>query len=50
MTDPSAQAPYRGPVETIAGGGGGAPLLLICDHASNAVPPAYGTLGQPAAE
>jgi predicted N-formylglutamate amidohydrolase len=50
MTDPSAQAPYRGPVETIAGGGGGAPLLLICDHASNAVPPAYGTLGLPAAE
>jgi len=36
------------PVETIAG-----PLtagvLLVCDHASNALPPGYGTLGLPAA-
>ena len=26
------------------------PVLFLCDHASNAVPPAYGTLGLPAAE
>jgi len=25
-------------------------LLILCDHASNALPPAYGTLGLPAAE
>jgi predicted N-formylglutamate amidohydrolase len=27
---------------------GGAPFLLLCDHASNVLPPAYGTLGLPA--
>ena len=26
------------------------PLLFLCDHASNALPPEYGTLGLPAAE
>ncbi|MFT3811681.1 MAG: N-formylglutamate amidohydrolase [Micropepsaceae bacterium] len=26
------------------------PVLFLCDHASNAVPPAYGTLGLPEAE
>lgn len=26
------------------------PLLFLCDHASNAVPPSYGTLGLPEAE
>lgn len=33
---------YVAPFETITGQG---PLVLICDHASNALPPAYGTLG-----
>lgn len=27
-----------------------APLIFLCDHASNALPPAYGDLGLPAAE
>ncbi len=33
---------YKAPYQEIAGEG---PLVVICDHASNAVPPAYGTLG-----
>ncbi|HVV93131.1 MAG TPA: N-formylglutamate amidohydrolase [Hyphomicrobiales bacterium] len=49
MASPPAHSLYRGPVETIAGEER-APLLLICDHASNALPPAYGTLGLQAAE
>jgi predicted N-formylglutamate amidohydrolase len=35
--------------ERFAPAGPGA-LLFLCDHASNAVPPSYGTLGLPAAE
>jgi predicted N-formylglutamate amidohydrolase len=31
--------------EAIAAVPGGAPILFVCDHASNAVPSAYGTLG-----
>jgi predicted N-formylglutamate amidohydrolase len=38
--------PVFSPVETVAG-----PLdagvLIVCDHASNAVPPGYGSLGLP---
>ena len=34
------------PVEAIDGDEGGG-LLFICDHASNALPPGYGTLGLP---
>jgi predicted N-formylglutamate amidohydrolase len=46
---PEAESDAFSPVETVAG-----PLdagvLVICDHASNAFPPAYGTLGlKPAA-
>jgi predicted N-formylglutamate amidohydrolase len=37
------------PVETVPGRPESG-LLLLCDHASNALPPAYGTLGLPAAE
>lgn len=34
---------------TLVNGGGTAPLVLICEHAANAIPPGYGTLGcQPA--
>ena len=44
---PEPDADASAPVETIAG-----PLdagvLLVCDHASNALPPGYGTLGLPA--
>ena len=36
------------PVETIEGAGRA--LLLLCDHASNALPAAYGTLGLPPAQ
>ncbi len=43
---PEADATAFSPVETVAG-----PLdagvLVICDHASNALPPHYGTLGLP---
>ena len=39
----------KGPVEVIDGAHD-APLLLLCDHASNALPPQYGTLGLPAAQ
>ena len=37
------------PVEAIDGDEGGG-LLFICDHASNALPPGYGTLGLPEAQ
>ncbi len=37
------------PVERIAGSRG-AHLLFLCDHASNALPPRYGTLGLPEAQ
>lgn len=40
--DPNA---YR-----VVGEGARAPFLLTCDHASRALPPAYGTLGLPEAE
>lgn len=36
----------HGPVEFLDGSDEGG-LLLLCDHASNAIPPAYGTLGLP---
>ena len=36
----------RGPVERVAGNEAGG-LLLLCDHASNALPEGYGTLGLP---
>ena len=37
-----------GPIETIEGTNPG--LLLLCDHASNALPAAYGKLGLPASQ
>lgn len=43
--DLSDFAPFE-PVETIPGALDGG-LLLICDHASNALPPEYGSLGLP---
>ena len=43
----SAEATAFSPVETVAGALD-AGALLICDHASNALPPGYGTLGLPA--
>ena len=44
--DPATVEPALSPVETIAGRlDGGA--LIICDHASNAIPPGYGGLGLP---
>ncbi|HSI40676.1 MAG TPA: N-formylglutamate amidohydrolase [Xanthobacteraceae bacterium] len=41
--------PDLAPVEHVAGPAD-AGLLLLCDHASNALPPEYGTLGLPPAE
>jgi len=37
--------PHDPPAFSVHNAGGGAPLLLLCDHASNAVPQALGTLG-----
>jgi predicted N-formylglutamate amidohydrolase len=45
----SLAADTRDSFEEIAGNRGGG-LLLLCDHASNRVPPEYGTLGLPTAE
>ena len=44
-----ADPPLAAPVETITGERARG-LLLLCDHASNAVPPEYADLGLPAAE
>lgn len=41
--------PYRAPFEILPGAGGHR-LLLLCDHASNALPDVYGQLGLPEAE
>jgi len=49
MTGHDARPTEFAPVETIAGNDRGG-LLFICDHASNALPEAYGTLGLPASE
>lgn len=48
MQRPAAIEPYRGPFETLKGAS--RKLLLICDHASNALPPDYGRLGLPEGE
>ena len=48
MLNAPAQETYRGPVETLEGASRN--LLLICDHASNALPAEYGRLGLPEAE
>jgi predicted N-formylglutamate amidohydrolase len=45
----SAIQTYRAPFEILPGAGGHR-LLLLCDHASNALPDAYGRLGLPEAE
>lgn len=42
----SAEREAYPPVERIEGAAG-AGVLFLCDHASNALPPAYGTLGLP---
>lgn len=50
MTARRAAVPLTAaPVEAIPGDLGRG-LLLLCDHASNAIPPAYGSLGLPPAE
>ena len=48
MLSPNAIEPYRGPFETLSGAN--RKLLLICDHASNALPPDFGRLGLPESE
>ena len=45
-TRSAAEASGEGPVRRIAGRVDGG-VLLLCDHASNALPPAYGRLGLP---
>lgn len=39
-----------GPVVTVENAGGQSPLLIVCEHASNAFPAAFGTLGLSAAD
>jgi predicted N-formylglutamate amidohydrolase len=45
VADPAAIPPFEEIAGDVAGG-----LILICDHASNRLPPGYGTLGLPASE
>ncbi len=51
---PSDAVPLLGPADAPAwravNPGGRAPVLLVCDHASNRIPTALGTLGLPPAE
>ena len=49
MSSPAAASAAASPVEEIAGDPATG-ILLLCDHASNALPAAYGTLGLPPAE
>ncbi|MCK0208064.1 N-formylglutamate amidohydrolase [Starkeya koreensis] len=54
-TDPTAAGPADDASETYAAfervpGSLDAGLILLCDHASNALPPGYGSLGLPKAE
>lgn len=44
-----ATEPYRSPFDVLPGRAGNR-LLILCDHATNALPPAYGTLGLPDSE
>ena len=54
MKDDAGQPPrvagYDGDAMRVIGGRADAGLLIVCDHAGNAFPPGYGTLGLPAAE
>ena len=47
---PPTAAASLGPPFELVNSGGKAPLVLVCDHASRALPDAYGTLGVDAAE
>ena len=47
---PARIADERGAAFTVVGGRADAGLLVLCDHASNALPPEYGTLGLPEAQ
>ena len=46
---PRRDADLVAPVRTVNAEGGG-PFAIVCDHASNRFPPAYGDLGLPAAD
>jgi predicted N-formylglutamate amidohydrolase len=46
---PGADADFVAPVRTVNVRGRG-PYAIVCDHASNRIPPAYGDLGLPASE
>ncbi|HVZ13161.1 MAG TPA: N-formylglutamate amidohydrolase [Bauldia sp.] len=48
MNDPAAGKDF--PAFVVAPGASSSGLVLVCDHAANAVPPEYGDLGLPAAE
>ena len=49
MRDMPVIDPYRGPFEVLPGAGA-RPLLILCDHASNALPAEFGQLGLPEGE
>lgn len=46
---PPLLAPDEAPAATLVNGGGKAPLVLVCDHASAAIPRSLGDLGLPEA-
>jgi predicted N-formylglutamate amidohydrolase len=53
LISPAQPATHAGPWESasiVRGSPGGANLLILCDHATNRLPPEYGTLGLDAAE
>jgi len=47
---PGGAAKFEPAVDVISGRATAPPVIILCDHASNALPPGYGTLGLPAAE
>lgn len=50
MHEPLQPAPASPPPFDLVNPGGSPDFLIVCDHASNALPPEYGSLGLPEAE
>ncbi|MDZ4841673.1 MAG: N-formylglutamate amidohydrolase [Hyphomicrobium aestuarii] len=48
--DTSGAANFEPAVDVISGRASAPPVIILCDHASNALPAGYGTLGLPEAE
>ncbi|SDG38849.1 Predicted N-formylglutamate amidohydrolase [Limimonas halophila] len=50
MTPPETAQDFPDPAARVANDAGRAPVLLLCDHATNAMPPAFANLGLQAPE